>query len=130
MKKRESLLPFALMLALGGCSLAPAYQPPATPSTKAYRDLGPWVAAHPSDQAPRDHWWQLYADGDLDALQAKLLANNADLAAALAHYQQAQAYALQARSGLFPQVGSGATGVRERQSDHAPPMRNPNAPAD
>jgi NodT family efflux transporter outer membrane factor (OMF) lipoprotein len=130
MKKGESLLPFALMLALSGCSLAPAYQPPATPAAQTYRDLGPWLTAQPSDQAPRDHWWQLYADSDLDALQAKLLANNADLAAALAHYQQAQAYAMQARSGLFPQLGLGATGVRERQSDHAPPMRNPNAPAD
>ncbi|GLQ90736.1 efflux transporter outer membrane subunit [Dyella flagellata] len=130
MKKFESLLLVAIAAALGGCSLAPPYQPPPTPSAQAYRDLGPWVAAQPADQLPRENWWQLYHDTELDALQTKLLANNADLAAALAHYQQAQAYAMQARSDLFPHIGAGATGQRQRQSDHAPPLRNPSAPSD
>ncbi|MFC3653133.1 efflux transporter outer membrane subunit [Dyella humi] len=130
MKKLESLLFVAIAAALGGCSLAPAYQPPATPQAQAYRDVGPWVAAQPSDQSPRENWWHLYDDTELDTLQIKLLANNADLAAALAHYQQAQAYAMQARSELFPQIGLGATGQRQRESDHAPPLRNAAAPAD
>ena len=130
MKKLESLLAFAALAALGGCSLAPAYRPPATPQAQAYRDVGPWVAAQPADQLPRDAWWQRYSDAELDALQAKLLASNTDLAAALAHYQQAQAYAMQARSELFPQLGLGASGQRQRQSDHAPPLRNAAAPAD
>lgn len=123
-------LSLGVAVALGGCSLAPAYKPPATPQAQAYRDVGPWVAAQPSDQLPRDHWWQLYGDAQLDQLQAQLLANNADLAAALAHYEQAQAYSAQARSGLFPQIGLGATGQRQRQSDTAPPLRNPSAPSD
>jgi NodT family efflux transporter outer membrane factor (OMF) lipoprotein len=130
MKKLEALLGAIIAAALGGCSLAPPYQPPATPPAQAYRDTGPWVAAQPSDQLPREHWWQLYGDAGLDALQNRLLANNADLAAALAHYQQAQAYAQETRSGLFPQLGIGAGAQRERQSDHAPPLRNPKAPAD
>lgn len=130
MKKLESFLAFAALAALGGCSLAPAYQPPATPQAQAYRDVGPWVAAAPADQLPRDAWWQRYGDAELDALQARLLASNTDLAAALAHYQQAQAYAMQARSELFPQLGLGASGQRQRQSDHAPPLRNAAAPAD
>lgn len=123
-------LSLGVAVALGGCSLAPAYKPPATPQAQAYRDVGPWVTAQPSDQLPRDHWWQLYGDAQLDQLQAQLLANNADLAAALAHYEQAQAYSAQARSGLFPQIGLGATGQRQRQSDSAPPLRNPSAPSD
>jgi NodT family efflux transporter outer membrane factor (OMF) lipoprotein len=130
MKKRESLLAVMLAAALGGCSLAPAYHPPATPQVQAYRDVGPWISAQPSDQLPRESWWQLYSDPELDALQTRLLSNNADLAAALAHYQQAQAFALQSRSALFPQISAGANGVRQRQSDHAPPARNPSAPAD
>jgi NodT family efflux transporter outer membrane factor (OMF) lipoprotein len=130
MKKLESLLSLALAVALGGCSLAPAYKPPATPQAQAYRDLGPWVAAQPSDQQQRDNWWHFYGEPELDALQTRLLANNADLAAALAHYNEAQAYSMQARSELFPQIGLGASGERQRQSDHAPPLRNPSAPAD
>lgn len=129
MKKRE--LAIALIVgALAGCSLAPAYHPPATPQTQAYRNMGPWVSAQPSDRQPRGDWWQLYGEPELDALQTQLLAHNADLAAALAHYQQAQAFSAQANSELFPQIGVGATGVRERQSDHAPPLRNLAAPAD
>jgi len=130
MKKLESLLAFAVLAALSGCSLAPAYHPPATPPAPAYRDIGPWVTAQPADQLPRGAWWQRYSDAELDALQLKLLASNADLAAALAHYQQAQAYAMQARSELFPQIGVNASGQRQRQSDHAPPLRNAAAPAD
>ncbi|GAB2573730.1 efflux transporter outer membrane subunit [Dyella jejuensis] len=116
MKKLESTLALLIAAALGGCSLAPAYKAPATPQAPAYRNVGPWVAAQPSDQLPRDHWWQLYGDADLDRLQVKLLADNATLAAALAHYTQAQAFSAQARSELFPQIGAGATGTRQRQS--------------
>ncbi|GLQ45133.1 RND transporter [Dyella lipolytica] len=130
MKKLELALTVAVAAVLGGCSLAPAYKPPATPVAQAYRDVGPWVAAQPSDQLPRNNWWQLYGDAELDALQTKLLANNADLAAALAHYTQAQAFSNEARSELFPQVGLGASAQRQRQSDTAPPLRNPAAPAD
>jgi len=129
MKKLELALSIALSIALGGCSLAPAYKTPATPQTQAYRDVGPWVTAEPSDHLPRDHWWQLYSDPQLDQLQAKLLANNTDLAAALAHYEQAQAYSAEARSELFPQVGANANGERIRESDNAP-LRGPSNPAD
>ncbi|GFZ88216.1 efflux transporter outer membrane subunit [Dyella caseinilytica] len=120
MKKLELALSIALGVALGGCSLAPAYKTPVTPQAQAYRDVGPWVSAEPSDHLPRDHWWQLYSDPQLDQLQTQLLANNTDLAVALAHYQQAQAYSAEARSELFPQVGVNAGAQRQRESDTAP----------
>jgi NodT family efflux transporter outer membrane factor (OMF) lipoprotein len=130
MKKLELALSLAIAVVLGGCSLAPAYKTPATPQAPAYREVGPWVTAQPSDHLPRGKWWQLYGDDQLSQLQTELLANNTDLAAALAHYEQAQAYSAEARSELFPQVGVGASAQRERQSDTAPPLRNPAAPAD
>jgi NodT family efflux transporter outer membrane factor (OMF) lipoprotein len=130
MKKLEIVLSLAIAAALSGCSLAPAYKTPATPAAQAYKDVGPWVTAQPNDQLPRENWWNLYGDAELDQLQTQLLANNADLAAALAHYTQAQAYSAEARSELFPQVGAGAVAERQRQSDTAPPLRNPTAPAD
>jgi NodT family efflux transporter outer membrane factor (OMF) lipoprotein len=129
MKKREFLLSLSIALALGGCSLAPVYKPPVTPPAAQYQDVGPWIAAQPSDQLPRDQWWQLYGDAQLDQLQTRLLANNADLAVALAHYTQAQAFSAEARSGLFPSVGLGANAQRDRQSATAP-LRSPTAPAD
>ncbi len=126
MKKLELTLSLVIAVALSGCSLAPAYKAPATPEAQAYREMGPWVTAQPSDQLPRDNWWQLYGDAQLDQLQTKLLASNATLAAALAHYTQAQAFSAEAHSELFPQIGAGAAGTRQRQSTTAP-LRDANA---
>jgi NodT family efflux transporter outer membrane factor (OMF) lipoprotein len=129
MKKREFLLSLSIAMVLGGCSLAPVYKPPTTPAAAPYQDMGPWIAAQPSDQLPRDQWWQLYGDAQLDQLQTRLLANNTDLAVALAHYTQAQAFSAEARSGLFPSIGLGANAQRNRESDTAP-LRSATAPAD
>jgi NodT family efflux transporter outer membrane factor (OMF) lipoprotein len=130
MKKREVTLSVVMTMLLSACSLAPPYKVPTTPQAQVYRDVGPWVTAQPSDQLPRDGWWHVYGDEQLNRLQAELLANNNDLAAALAHYTQAQAVTAEARSEQYPQVGANASALRERQSDTAPPLRNPAAPAD
>jgi NodT family efflux transporter outer membrane factor (OMF) lipoprotein len=130
MKKLDFALSLLVAAVLSACSLAPPYKVPTTPQAQTYRDVGPWVTAQPSDQLPRDGWWKLYGDDELNRLQAELLANNNDLAAALAHYTQAQAYSAEARSELFPHVGASASALRSRQSDTAPPLRNPAAPAD
>jgi NodT family efflux transporter outer membrane factor (OMF) lipoprotein len=126
-------LPLAIMLALAGCSLAPPYKVPAVPVAPSYQnapaDSGMWQAAQPSDQLPRDRWWQLYHDAQLDQLQQRLLTSNADIAAALAHYRQAQAFDLQSRSALFPTVSTNANGQRDRESDNKP-LRGATSPAD
>jgi NodT family efflux transporter outer membrane factor (OMF) lipoprotein len=128
MRKPELALLLMAGVTLAGCTLAPAYKVPAVPMAAAYQDNGPWQQAQPSDQLPRNHWWQLYHDQQLDQLQQRLLVNNADLAAALAHYRQAQAFNLQTRSALFPQVSATGNGQRDRQSDTAP-LRGATAPA-
>lgn len=122
-------LPLCIAMALAGCNLAPAYKVPATPMAAHYRDSGPWVQAQPADQLPRADWWTLYRDDRLDQLQQRLLINNADLAAALAHYEQARAFSRVARSQLFPQISVIAGAVRQRQSDTAA-LRGATAPAD
>ncbi len=70
---------------------------------------------------PRDAWWLLYGDEELNRLQTQLVQNSPDLQAALARYQQAKAYADQLRSGLFPSLGVRADGARVRQSETRPP---------
>lgn len=122
------LLPLAVAAALAGCNLAPAYKVPPAPVAAQYRDVGPWVRAQPADRLPRADWWARYGDARLDQLQQQLLAHNADLAAALAHDEQAQAFSREARSDLFPQIGAGADGVRQRQSDTAP-LRGATSPS-
>jgi NodT family efflux transporter outer membrane factor (OMF) lipoprotein len=108
------------VMALSACSLAPKYQVPATPIAAQYKTVGPWTSAQPADQIDRNGWWKMYGDAQLDDLETRLLANNTDLRAAYAHYQQAQAFVAQVESGLYPTISAGAAPLRERQSDTAP----------
>ena len=113
-------LVFATSALLGACSLAPPLSIPDVPMAAGYKEAAPWTAARPADALPREAWWTMYGDGELDALQATLVRNSPDLAAALARYQQAQAVADQARSGLLPTVSGNANVQRIRQSELRP----------
>lgn len=122
MRPRLKPLAALLVLALHGCSLAPHYQVPAIDLPAQYREQssdGPW---HPAatPQGITEHWWRLYQDPRLNDLQQRLLQANPDLAAALAHYDGAQAYASQLHAGLFPQISASAQPLRQRQSDSRP----------
>jgi len=108
-------------LALAGCSLAPKLELPEVPVADAYKQPAPWVQAAPADRLPRDGWWQPYGDEELNRLQTQLVQNSPDLQAALARYRQAQAFADQLRSGLFPSFDLRADGFRARQSETNPP---------
>ncbi|MDO7843205.1 efflux transporter outer membrane subunit [Sphingomonas immobilis] len=112
---KKSLL---LGLLLGGCSLAPAYQPPAMSVPAAYKE-GPWQPAQTAVAAP-GKWWQAFGDPALDALEDRIEAGNLDLAAASARYEQSVATSRIARADLFPQVGAAASIERDRTSANAP----------
>ena len=106
----------ALTLLLGACSLAPPLKTPIVPTADAYKEIGPWTQAQPADRLPRDSWWTLYGNAELDELEKGLIAGNPTLAAALANYAQARALADQARAGLFPTLGLSASVERDRES--------------
>jgi NodT family efflux transporter outer membrane factor (OMF) lipoprotein len=118
----------ALTLLLGACSLAPPLKTPDIPTADVYKELGPWTKAQPADRLPRDSWWTLYDNAELDELQKKLIAGNPTLAAALANYAQARALSDQARAGLFPTLGLSAGVARNRDSLNRP-LRLSTAPA-
>ncbi|HTD28160.1 MAG TPA: efflux transporter outer membrane subunit [Xanthomonadaceae bacterium] len=102
-----------------GCSLAPPLTRPDVPTAAAYKEIAPWTLAQPADRLPRDAWWTLYGDAQLDDLQKQLIASNPDLAAALASYDQARAFSDEAGSGLFPTLTGNAGIERNRQSNDA-----------
>ncbi|MDB5460301.1 MAG: heavy metal efflux outer membrane protein CzcC family [Caulobacteraceae bacterium] len=121
-KPSAAVLAAPLMaLGLAGCSLAPAYAPPAIPAAPvAFKETGPWTPAAPADAAPRGGWWTVYGDPVLDGLEARLGSANNSLASAVARYDQARALAAQARAGLFPELdGTGAVQTN-RQSQNRP----------
>jgi NodT family efflux transporter outer membrane factor (OMF) lipoprotein len=117
----------ALLLLLSACSLAPPLKTPDVATADAYKEIGPWTQAQPADRLPRDSWWALYDDTQLDDLQKRLIAGNPTLAAALANYAQARALSDQARAGLFPTLGVGANVARARESLNDP-LRGPTTP--
>jgi len=119
-----------LIATLQGCSLAPTYKPPQLDLPEHYREQtsdGPWHLAQPGDKLS-EQWWSLFQDSHLNDLQQRLLKANPDLAAALAHYDGAQAYASQLHAGLFPQITASAQPLRQRQSDNRP-LRGSTQPA-
>jgi NodT family efflux transporter outer membrane factor (OMF) lipoprotein len=117
----------ALTLLLSACSLAPPLKTPAIPAADAYKEIGPWTQAQPADRLPRDSWWALYGNTELDDLEKRLIAGNPTLAATFANYAQARALAEQARAGLFPTLGLSASATRNRESINAP-LRGPTTP--
>jgi NodT family efflux transporter outer membrane factor (OMF) lipoprotein len=124
---KYALLLGAALSLLGACSLAPPLKTPTIPTGAAYKENGPWTQAEPADRLPRDSWWALYGNQELDELETKLISGNPTLAAAVANYAQERALADQARAGLFPTLGLNASAQRNRESVNAP-LRGPTTP--
>ncbi len=109
-----------LLIALGGCTVGPDYRRPATDLPPAWKTEAPWHAAAPADGVRRGAWWTVFADPQLDALEAAALAGSPSLAIAGERLAQAQAVVTQTASALVPQVGLGATASRTRLSGTRP----------
>lgn len=106
---------------LGGCSLAPHYQRPATPAPAAsYGELGDWKVAAPADNAPRGAWWTMFHDEELNGLESRVTDANQSLKAALARLEEARAATRIARAGYFPALNANASATRQRASANAP----------
>ncbi|HXY97735.1 MAG TPA: efflux transporter outer membrane subunit [Steroidobacteraceae bacterium] len=111
----------ALSCVLGGCSLAPHYQRPATPApAAAYGEPGEWQLAAPADNAPRGAWWTMFHDQELNGLESQVTTANQSLKAALARLEEARAQTRIARAGYFPMLSADASATRQRASINAP----------
>lgn len=110
MKSAALAPPLALALALAACAGPPietAKVPPVVPPPAWRTDAGP-VA--PIDRA----WWQGFGDPVLTALVDKALANNTDIAIAVARVREAEANLALARSQSLPAIDAGISGGRSR----------------
>lgn len=103
---RYPLTLFAL-LTLAGCSTAPE-SPDALPAAPAE-----WRHPAPAGETPTPFWWRDFASAELDALVERGLADNFDLAAAIARLRQAEARARAAGAPLLPHVDGNLGARRE-----------------
>jgi len=113
--------------AVGGCSLAPAYSPPPIATPPAFKEVGPWTQATPSDALDRGDWWTFFGDAQLNQLESRIEASNPTLAEALARYDQARAFAAEASAGELPRIGISTSITANRQSEDRP-LRGSNQP--
>jgi NodT family efflux transporter outer membrane factor (OMF) lipoprotein len=109
-----------LLLALPGCSFAPAYRVPSVkPPAPAYQEIDGWRTAQPADGLLRGPWWEMFGDSELSALEARVTAGNQDLKAALARLAAARAAIRIARAALLPSITAGPTVTRSRASPNS-----------
>lgn len=119
MKRVQRVACVAAVL-LGGCSLAPKYQPPPPPEVSTYKETGDWMPAAPGDSRPKGSWWEAFGDPSLNELERQLPQANPDLRAAVARFEEARGVAIRSRSDLFPSVGADVSAKRGKSSANAP----------
>jgi NodT family efflux transporter outer membrane factor (OMF) lipoprotein len=121
-----TLLPAMATLILAGCRVGPAYHvpsataqaPPATYKeipTQA-QDSGEWKVAQPQDAMLRGKWWEIYNDSELNALEEQVNVNNQNIKQAFENFMEARTLIAQARSQLYPTVGTTPSYQRSRSS--------------
>jgi outer membrane protein, multidrug efflux system len=100
-----------LGLFFAGCTVGPDYVRPGldVPTSFIHKEGD-------ARETANTDWWRQFQDPVLDQLIAEALANNRDIKIAAAHIEQAAAVLIQARAPLFPQLGYGGEGRRERIS--------------
>ncbi len=113
------LFPLIAGLALAACAAGPDYRAPAPPALgvpAAYTAGG----GAPVADAALAEWWRVYNDPMLDALVARAIANNLDIAQGVSRLRQARESLRQAQADFLPSIsasGSGGRNFREGAAD-------------
>src|SRR6266700_450736 len=103
----------AALLSLAGCAVGPRYKTPPVPAPPAYKEIGNWKTAQPSDQNLGGNWWEIFQDPQLNALEQQIDVSNQNLKAAVAQYQQARAALRYSRADDYPTVTTNPSAARQ-----------------
>ncbi len=105
----KALTALLATLAMTGCTLAPDYQPPASPVPDTVGD-----GEHGADQLVLPGWESLFQDPQLQQLIRTALDNNRDLRLALLDVAEARAQYRIEGSALYPELSVDGDGSRQR----------------
>jgi NodT family efflux transporter outer membrane factor (OMF) lipoprotein len=122
--KKILLLPVVLagaVLPFCGCTVGPKYHRPSVETPPAYKEMGNWKTAQPSDQNLAAKWWEIFQDPQLNDLEKQIEVSNQNLKAAFAQYQQARAVLRYYRADYYPTVTADSSAGRTRYSNNRPP---------
>jgi NodT family efflux transporter outer membrane factor (OMF) lipoprotein len=109
------------VLLLAGCTVGPNYHRPAAEVPPAYKEVGDWKPAQPSDEKLSGNWWEVFQDPQLNALEQQVNISNQNLKAAEAQYTQARAALRYQRADLFPTVSVDPSVTRNSYSSNRQP---------
>ena len=108
----------AVALALGGCSLGPAYHRPSIPPPPAWNT--PAAVKMPQGWPSAD-WWSGFHSAELTRLITSGRTANDDLAAAIARVREADEQVTISTAPLFPALDGDASGSRQREINISSP---------
>ena len=75
-----------------------------------------WKVAQPQDAMLHGKWWEIYGDAELNALEEKLTIDNQTIKQYFANFMEARTLMAQARSQLYPTLGTGPSYARSQAS--------------
>ena len=96
------------------------YQRPATTVSPQYKAGPVWREMRPLETLPRGAWWAVFEDTALNKLELRATAENQQLRAAVAKFDQARATARMARGNFFPEATLNPGAFHQRTSSNAP----------
>jgi NodT family efflux transporter outer membrane factor (OMF) lipoprotein len=112
--------------AIAGCTVGPKYRQPAAtvqPPPSTYKEsptqfpnAGEWKVADPQDAMLHGKWWEIYNDPELNALEDQLNVNNQNIKQSFESFMEARTLVAQARSQLYPTIGTTPSYQRSRGS--------------
>jgi NodT family efflux transporter outer membrane factor (OMF) lipoprotein len=112
------------LLLLAGCAVGPDYRVPAANMAAKYNGQAAVDARKIAMPGPAlDIWWTGFNDAALTRIVGRVLAQNLDLAAALARVDQARAVAREAGARQLPSGSLAANATRQSQSTLSPQGR-------
>jgi NodT family efflux transporter outer membrane factor (OMF) lipoprotein len=126
-----------LAMLLTGCMVGPKYHvPPATAtappasykeSPTQFQDTDGWKVAQPQDAMLHGKWWEIYNDPELNGLEDQLNINNQNIKQFFENFLEARTLVAQARSQLYPTVGTAPAYSRSASSANlgSSPTANP-----
>ena len=79
------LMPYSLLV-LSACTVGPNYVLPTTTVPESYKEIKGWKQAQPQDDILPDHWWEIFHDAKLSALEEQVNKANQSIIQAEAQY--------------------------------------------
>ncbi|MBL9215891.1 MAG: efflux transporter outer membrane subunit [Opitutaceae bacterium] len=108
----------AVLLGGAGCTVGPDYQRPATAAPSAWKEPAAAPPAAPVGLASA--WWRLYQDPILDAIVARVVAENQEVRVAAARVAEARARLGASRAAAYPRLDGAAGSTRRYRAADEP----------